>query len=541
MNKKVVFAPQASKELVEGINILTNAVKTTLGPKGRKVIIETIYGRPHATKDGVTVANSINLEDPTQNLGVQIVKQAAAKTLEQCGDGTTTATVLAGSIINKGLKYIESGINPTSLAEGMQAAYNTIVDHVLENSKQVKDSKTAIMDVASISANNDRELGRIISSAINMVGKDGVVLVQESKTIDTYISEIDGIKFDRSYISPYFITNQSKQTVELEDPYILIYDKKIRAASELVPILEQVASKSRPLLIVAEDVESQALSLLIINKMRGNLQAAAIKAPGYGDRRQKSLEDLAVATGATLISESMSRTISSVSLKDLGSASRVIIDRQNTTIIEAKGNPEAVAQRVEQIRGELEVAATGWEKEKNKERLAQLGAKMAVIHIGAVTEAELKEKKDRVDDALHATQAAIEFGIVEGCGLALARASQADFTVRPDDISYNAGIKIITEAVLTPSMEIIRNGGKSPEVIVNKCLTENIGYNAATDKWENLFESGVIDPYIVPITALKTAISVASLILSSEVTVVNSGPLMDAGHPDIDTSRLTDF
>jgi chaperonin GroEL len=540
MNKKVVFAPQASKELIEGVNILTNAVKTTLGPKGKKVIIETIYGRPHATKDGVTVANAINLSDPTQNLGAQIVKQAAAKTLEQCGDGTTTATVLAGALINKGLKYVESGINPTMLNAGMLSAYDSILEYVQSNSKQVKGDPKAIHNVASISANNDKELGKVISDAIEMVGEDGVVLVQESKTTSTYISEIDGIKFDRSYISPYFVTNQGKQTVELEDPYILIYDKKIRAASELVPILEQVASKSRSLLIVAEDVESQALSLLVINKMRGNLQAAAIKAPGYGDRRQKLMEDLAIATGATLISESMSRTLSSVSLKDLGSASRVIIDRQNTTIIEAKGNPEAVKNRVEQIRGELEIAATGWEKEKNKERLAQLGAKMAIIHIGAVTEAELKEKKDRVDDALHATQAAIEFGIVEGCGLALARASTANF-ISSEDVSFAAGVKIVTEAILTPSMEIIRNGGKSPEVIIDKCLTNNVGYNAATDKYEDLFQSGVIDPYIVPITALKTAISVASLILSSEVTVVNADNPIDREHPDIDTSRLTDF
>lgn len=540
MNKNVTFAPDAQKELVKGINILADAVKATVGPKGRKVIIESIYGTPHATKDGVTVANAINLSESVQNMGVQIVKQAAAKTLEQCGDGTSASITLAQAIVNKGFKYLESGINPTLLTLGMKDATNTIVKFITDNSKQVDDAATMV-NVATVSANNDVWMGEIISDALNLVGKEGVVLVQESKTVDTYISEISGIKFDRSYISPYFITNPAKQTVELEDPYILIFDKKIRAASDIVPVLEQVASKSRPLLIIADDVESQALSLLVINKMRGNLNVAAIKAPGYGDRRQKLLEDLAIATGANLISESSGMTLSKTTLKDLGSASKVVIDKQNTTIIEAKGDSGNIQKRVEEIRGELENSTSGWEKEKNKERLAQLGAKMAILHVGAVTEAELKEKKDRIDDALHATQAALQYGIVEGGGLALARASEyllsTPLSSNPD---VRLGQRIIAEAVLSPAQTIILNGGQSPDLIIDRCLKEKIGYNSADNTYADLFKEGIVDPLTVPTTALKTAVSVASLILSSNVVLTNEQQV-STSNTDIDTSRLMDF
>lgn len=543
MNKNVTFAPDAQKELVKGINILADAVKATIGPKGRKVIIETAYGTPHATKDGVTVANAINLAESVPNMGAQIIKQAAAKTLEQCGDGTTNATVLAQAIVNKGFKYLESGINPTLLTLGMKDASNKVGEFLRVNSREVDGDWSTIANVATVSANNDVWMGDTIAEALKLVGKDGVVLVQESKSVDTYITEVSGIKFDRSYISPYFVNNPTKQTVEFEDPFILIYDKKIRAASEIVPLLEQVASKSRPLLIIADDVESQALSLLVINKMRGNLNVAAIKAPGFGDRRQKLLEDLAVATGATLISESSGRTLSSATIKDLGSASKVVIDKQNTTVVEAKGDAEKIAARVEEIRSELDISATGWEKEKNKERLAQLGAKMAILHVGAVTEAELKEKKDRIDDALHATQAAMAYGIVEGGGFALARAAEylKDIVGYSTNSDVALGQKIIIESIIAPAQAILLNGGLSPDIIIDRCLKEKIGYNSATDTYVDLFKEGIVDPLTVPTTALQAAVSVASLILSSNVVLTNDLTTAQSSHSDIDTSRLMDF
>lgn len=543
MNKNVTFAPDAQKELVKGINILADAVKATIGPKGRKVIIETAYGTPHATKDGVTVANAINLAESVPNMGAQIIKQAAAKTLEQCGDGTTNATVLAQAIVNKGFKYLESGINPTLLTLGMKDASNKVGEFLRVNSREVDGDWGTIANVATVSANNDVWMGDTIAEALKLVGKDGVVLVQESKSVDTYITEVSGIKFDRSYISPYFVNNPAKQTVEFEDPFILIYDKKIRAASEIVPLLEQVASKSRPLLIIADDVESQALSLLVINKMRGNLNVAAIKAPGFGDRRQKLLEDLAVATGATLISESSGRTISSATIKDLGSAAKVVIDKQNTTVVEAKGDAEKIAARVEEIRSELDVSATGWEKEKNKERLAQLGAKMAILHVGATTEVELKEKKDRIDDALHATQAAMAYGIVEGGGFALARAAEylKDVVGFSTNSDVALGQKIIIESIIAPAQAILLNGGLSPDIIIDRCLKEKIGYNSATDTYVDLFKEGIVDPLTVPTTALQAAVSVASLILSSNVVLTNDLTTAQSSNSDIDTSRLMDF
>ncbi|OWT54177.1 chaperonin GroEL [Candidimonas nitroreducens] len=518
--KQVFFGDDARVRIVRGVNILANAVKTTLGPKGRNVVLERSFGAPTVTKDGVSVAKEIELKDKFENIGAQLVKEVASKTSDNAGDGTTTATVLAQAVVEEGLKYVAAGINPMDLKRGIDKAVAAAVEELKKLSKPCTTSKE-IAQVGSISANSDSSIGEIIANAMDKVGKEGVITVEDGKSLDNELDVVEGMQFDRGYLSPYFINNPDKQVSALEDPYVLIYDKKISNIRDLLPVLEQVAKSSRPLLIIAEDVEGEALATLVVNNIRGILKTTAVKAPGFGDRRKAMLEDIAILTGGNVISEETGMSLEKATLEDLGQAKRVEIAKENTTIIDGAGDSKSIEARVKQVRVQIEEATSDYDREKLQERVAKLAGGVAVIRVGAATEVEMKEKKARVEDALHATRAAVEEGIVPGGGVALIRAKAAVAKVKGDNADQDAGIKLVLRAVEAPLRTIVANAGDEPSVVVNAVANGkgNYGFNAATGEYGDLVEQGVLDPTKVTRTALQNAASVASLLLTTEAAV----------------------
>jgi chaperonin GroEL len=518
--KQVSFGNQSRAKLVEGVNILANAVKVTLGPKGRNVVIQKTFGSPIITKDGVTVAKEIELEDKLQNMGAQMVKEVASKTADKAGDGTTTATVLAQSIVKEGMKFVTAGMNPMDLKRGIDKAVTAAVAELNKISKPCSTNKE-ITQVASISANSDETIGQLIASAMDKVGKDGVITVEDGKGLEDELDVVEGMQFDRGYLSPYFINNPEKQESVLEDPYILICDKKISNIRDLLPVLESVAKSGKPLFIIAEDVEGEALATLVVNTMRGIIKTVAVKAPGFGDRRKAMLEDIAVLTNAQVISEDIGFTLEKATIDQLGRAARVEVDKENTTIIGGAGDKELIEARVNAIRTQIEVATSDYDKEKLQERVAKLAGGVAVIKVGAATEVEMKEKKDRIDDALHATRAAVEDGIVAGGGVALIRAKIAIKDLKGSNPDQDAGIKIVLRAMEEPLRQIAANCGDPADVVVAKVAegTGNFGYNAATSEYADLVETGVIDPTKVTKTALINAASVAGLLLTTDCAI----------------------
>jgi chaperonin GroEL len=531
-SKLVTFGNDSRTRLVEGINILADAVKVTLGPKGRNVVIEKSYGAPHITKDGVTVAKSIELEDRQQNMGAQMVKEVASKTADKAGDGTTTATVLAQSIVKEGMKYVAAGINPMDLKRGIDQAVLAAVQE-LDRIKKPCTTTKEIAQVGSISANSDANIGDIIARAMEKVGKDGVITVEDGKGLDNELEVVEGMQFDRGYLSPFFITNQERQTVTLDDPFVLLCDKKISSIRDLLPVLEQVAKAGRPLVIVAEDVESEALATLVVNNMRGILKTVAVKAPGFGDRKKAMLEDIAVLTGGTVVAEETGLTLEKTALDMLGRASRVEVNKDNTVIVGGAGDSEKIKERVTALRVQVQEATSDYDKEKLQERVAKLAGGVAVIRVGAATEVEMKEKKDRIDDALHATRAAVEDGIVPGGGVALLRAREAiKGRLQGANSDQDAGIRIVMRAMEEPLRCIAFNAGDEPSVIVNKVLegSGNYGYNAANATYGDLVEQGVIDPTKVAKVALTNAASIAGLILTTDCSI-NDIPSKDAPAP----------
>jgi len=518
--KQVQFGDDARVRIVRGVNVLANAVKTTLGPKGRNVVLERSFGAPTVTKDGVSVAKEIELKDKFENIGAQLVKDVASKTSDNAGDGTTTATVLAQAIVQEGLKYVAAGFNPIDLKRGIDKAVTAAVEQLKKQSKPVTTSKE-IAQVGSISANSDSSIGKIIADAMDKVGKEGVITVEDGKSLDNELDVVEGMQFDRGYLSPYFINNPDKQVAALDDPYILIFDKKISNIRDLLPVLEQVAKSSRPLLIIAEDVEGEALATLVVNNIRGILKTTAVKAPGFGDRRKAMLEDIAILTGGTVISEETGLSLEKATLAELGQAKRIEVAKENTTIIDGAGDGKSIEARVKQIRVQIEEATSDYDREKLQERVAKLAGGVAVIRVGAATEVEMKEKKARVEDALHATRAAVEEGVVAGGGVALLRAKQAIADLKGDTPDQNAGIKLILRAVEEPLRIIVTNAGEEASVVVNTVLNGkgNYGYNAATGEYTDLVEQGVLDPTKVTRTALQNAASVASLLLTAEAAV----------------------
>jgi chaperonin GroEL len=518
--KQVLFGDDARVRIVRGVNILANAVKTTLGPKGRNVVLERSFGAPTVTKDGVSVAKEIELKDRFENIGAQLVKEVASKTSDSAGDGTTTATVLAQSIVVEGLKYVAAGINPMDLKRGIDKAVAAAVAELHVLSKPCTTTKE-IAQVGSISANSDHSIGKIIADAMEKVGKEGVITVEDGKSLDNELDVVEGMQFDRGYLSPYFINNQEKQVSALDDPYVLLFDKKVSNIRDLLPILEQVAKSSRPLLIIAEDVEGEALATLVVNNIRGILKTTAVKAPGFGDRRKAMLEDIAILTGGTVISEETGLSLEKATLAELGQAKRIDIGKENTTIIDGAGDTKAIEARVKQIRAQIEEATSDYDREKLQERVAKLAGGVAVIRVGAATEIEMKEKKARVEDALHATRAAVEEGIVPGGGVALIRARAAIAKVKGDNADQDAGVQLVLRAVEEPLRTIVANAGDEPSVVVNNVANGkgNYGYNAATGEYGDLVEQGVLDPTKVTRTALQNAASVASLLLTTEVAV----------------------
>jgi chaperonin GroEL len=519
--KQVLFGDDARVRIVRGVNVLANAVKTTLGPKGRNVVLERSFGAPTVTKDGVSVAKEIELKDKFENIGAQLVKDVASKTSDNAGDGTTTATVLAQAIVMEGLKYVAAGFNPIDLKRGIDKAVAAAVAELKKQSKPVTTSKE-IAQVGSISANSDSSIGQIIADAMDKVGKEGVITVEDGKSLENELDVVEGMQFDRGYLSPYFINNPDKQVSVLDDPYILIFDKKISNIRDLLPVLEQVAKSSRPLLIIAEDVEGEALATLVVNNIRGILKTTAVKAPGFGDRRKAMLEDIAILTGGTVISEETGMSLEKASLAELGQAKRIEVGKENTTIIDGAGDSKSIEARVKQIRVQIEEATSDYDREKLQERVAKLAGGVAVIRVGAATEVEMKEKKARVEDALHATRAGVEEGVVAGGGVALLRAKQAIADLKGDTPDQNAGIKLILRAVEEPLRTIVTNAGEEASVVVNNVLNGkgNFGYNAATGEYTDLVEQGVLDPTKVTRTALQNAASVASLLLTAEAAVV---------------------
>ena len=519
--KQVLFAEDARVRIVRGVNTLANAVKTTLGPKGRNVVLERSFGAPTVTKDGVSVAKEIELKDKFENIGAQLVKDVAAKTSDNAGDGTTTATVLAQAIVQEGLKYVAAGFNPIDLKRGIDKAVAAAVVELQKISKPVTTSKE-IAQVGSISANSDSSIGQIIADAMDKVGKEGVITVEDGKSLENELDVVEGMQFDRGYLSPYFINSPEKQVAALDDPYVLIFDKKISNIRDLLPVLEQVAKSSRPLLIIAEDVEGEALATLVVNNIRGILKTTAVKAPGFGDRRKAMLEDIAILTGGTVISEETGMSLEKASLQDLGQAKRIEVAKENTTIIDGAGDSKSIEARVKQIRAQIEEATSDYDREKLQERVAKLAGGVAVIRVGAATEVEMKEKKARVEDALHATRAAVEEGVVAGGGVALLRAKQAIAELQGATPDQNAGIKLILRAVEEPLRTIVTNAGEEASVVVNNVLNGkgNFGYNAATGEYTDLVAQGVLDPTKVTRTALQNAASVASLLLTAEAAVV---------------------
>ncbi len=518
--KIVQFHDNARERMVRGVNVLANAVKVTLGPKGRNVVLDRSFGAPIITKDGVTVAKEIELKDKFENMGAQMVKEVASKTADVAGDGTTTATVLAQAIVQEGMKYVAAGMNPMDLKRGIDKAVHAVVDELKKLSKPCTTSKE-IAQVATISANADTDIGEIIARAMDKVGKEGVITIEEGKSLENELEVVEGMQFDRGYLSPYFINDPDKQMAVLEDPFILLHDKKISSIRDLLPILEQVAKAGKPLLIVAEDVEGEALATLVVNSIRGILKVAAVKAPGFGDRRKAMLEDMAILTGGTVISEETGKKLEKTELTDLGRAKRVEIHKETTTIIDGAGDKAKIQARIKAIQAQIEETTSDYDREKLQERVAKLAGGVAVIKVGAATEVEMKEKKDRVDDALHATRAAVEEGIVPGGGVALLRARAAIKDLKGDNHDQDAGIKIVLRAIEEPLRAIAANAGEEPSVVVAKVLEGkgNFGWNAATGEYGDLMAMGVIDPTKVTRTALQNAASVAGLILTTDATV----------------------
>ncbi|HOW62882.1 MAG TPA: chaperonin GroEL, partial [Candidatus Contendobacter sp.] len=518
--KDVKFGDDARSRMVRGINVLANAVKVTLGPRGRNVLLDKAFGAPTVTKDGVSVAKEIELEDKFENMGAQMVKEVASKTSDVAGDGTTTATVLAQAIVREGMKAIAAGMNPMDLKRGIDKAVVATVEELRKLSKPCTDDK-AIAQVGTISANADEVVGQIIADAMKKVGKEGVITVEEGKGLENELDVVEGMQFDRGYISPYFINNQQNMTAELENPLILLYDKKISGIRDLLPVLESVAKASKPLLIVAEDVEGEALATLVVNTIRGIVKVAAVKAPGFGDRRKAMLQDIAILTGGQVISDEVGLSLEKTTLADLGTARKIVVAKENTTLIDGAGKVDEIKGRVEQIRRQIEEATSDYDKEKLQERVAKLAGGVAVIKVGAATEIEMKEKKARVEDALHATRAAVEEGVVAGGGVALIRALQAIKGLKGANEDQNHGIAIALRAMEAPLREIVANAGEEPSVILNKVLenTGNYGYNAATNEFGDLVEMGVLDPTKVTRFALQNAASVAALLITTEAMV----------------------
>ena len=534
MAKEIKFDIESRDALKRGVDALANAVKVTLGPKGRNVVIEKSFGAPHVTKDGVSVAKEIELEDRVENMGAQMVKEVASKTNDIAGDGTTTATVLAQAIVREGLKNVAAGANPMDLKRGIDKAVTAVVENLKSQSQEVGNDSEKIKQVASVSANNDETIGSLIAEAFGKVGKEGVITVEEAKGIDTTVDVVEGMQFDRGYQSPYFVTNPEKMIAELENPYILLVEKKISSMKDLLPVLEPVAQSGKALLIICEEVEGEALATLVVNKLRGSLKIAAVKAPGFGDRRKAMLEDIAILTGGTVISEERGFTMENATLDMLGTAEKIVIDKDNTTLVNGGGDEALIKGRVSQIKAQMETTTSDYDKEKLQERLAKLAGGVAVLYVGAASEVEMKEKKDRVDDALHATRAAVEEGIVPGGGVALVRSISALINLKGDNQDQDTGIKIIRRAIEEPLRQIVANAGGEGSVIVAKVSEENgdFGFNAKTDEYVNMYEAGIIDPTKVVRVALENAASVSGMLLTTEcvITEVKSAePAMPMG------------
>lgn len=523
MAKQVKYNVEARDALKRGVDILANAVKVTLGPKGRNVIIDKKFGSPAITKDGVTVAKEIELKDPIENMGAQMVKEVASKTADIAGDGTTTATVLAQAIVTAGIKNVAAGANPMDLKRGIDKAVAAVVENLKKQSQAVGDDNNKIKQVASISANNDEVIGSLIAEAMQKVGKDGVITVEEAKGTETEVKTVEGMQFDRGYLSPYFVTNADKMEAELDSPYILIYDKKISNMKELLPVLEKTVQTGKPLLIIAEDLDGEALATLVVNKIRGSLKVAAVKAPGFGDRRKAMLEDIAILTGGIVISEERGYKLENADLTYLGTAEKVVIDKDNTTVINGAGQSEDIKARVSQIKAQIETTTSDYDKEKLQERLAKLSGGVAVLYVGAASEVEMKEKKDRVDDALHATRAAVEEGIVAGGGVAFIRAVESLSELKGANEDETTGIAIVKRAIEEPLRQICENAGIEGSIVVQKVKegTGDFGYNARTDVYEYLIGAGVIDPTKVSRVALENAASIAAMLLTTEVVLAD--------------------
>jgi len=535
--KEVRFSDSARQRMLKGVDVLANAVKVTLGPKGRNVVLDKSFGAPTVTKDGVSVAKEIELEDKFENMGAQMVKEVASQTSDIAGDGTTTATVLAQSIVREGLKSVAAGMNPMDLKRGIDKAVAAATEELAAMSKPCNDEK-AVAQVGTISANSDESIGSIIAEAMNKVGKEGVITVEEGKSLDNELDVVEGMQFDRGYLSPYFITNQDAMAAELEEPYVLLYDKKISNIRDLLPTLEAVAKSGKPLLIIAEDIEGEALATLVVNSMRGIIKTCAVKAPGFGDRRKAMLQDIAILTGGQVISEEVGLSLDKVTLEDLGTAKRVTVDKDNTTVVDGAGSSDEINARVEQIRTQIDQATSDYDKEKLQERVAKLAGGVAVIKVGAATEVEMKEKKDRVDDALHATRAAVEEGIVPGGGVALVRAIAAVDKIKGDNHEQDIGIGIAKRAMEEPLRQIVQNAGGEPSVVVAKVRegSGNFGYNAANGEYGDMVELGILDPTKVTRYALQNAASVAGLMVTTEAMIADM-PKDDApaggGMPDM--------
>ena len=523
MAKDIKYNLDARDGLRRGVDQLANTVKVTLGPKGRNVVIDKAFGGPQITKDGVTVAKEIELSDRLENMGAQMLKQVASKTNDLAGDGTTTATVLAQAIVKEGLKNVAAGANPLDLKRGIDKAVAATVENLKKQAQKVGNDPEKIKQVAAISANNDETIGELIAEAFSKVGKEGVITVEEAKGMDTTVDVVEGMQFDRGYISPYFVTNTEKMNAVLEDPYVLLYDKKISSMKELLPILEPVVQAGRALMIIAEDVDGEALATLVVNRLRGTIKVCAVKAPGFGDRRKAMLEDIAILTGGTVISEERGYTLENSTLDMLGTARTVTVDKDNTTIVGGKGSSEAIEARVKQIRAQIETTTSDYDREKLQERLAKLAGGVAVLYVGAASEVEMKEKKDRVDDALHATRAAVEEGIVPGGGVALVRAKEAIKAVKAENKDEQTGVEIVLRAIEEPLRTIVNNAGGEGSVVVAKVEAgkDDFGFNAKTDEYVNMFQAGIIDPTKVTRVALENAASVAGMILTTEAAVVD--------------------
>ncbi len=533
MAKDIKFDIDARDGLKRGVDALANAVKVTLGPKGRNVIVSKSFGAPQVTKDGVTVAKEIELEDALENMGAQMVKEVASKTNDLAGDGTTTATVLAQAIVKEGLKNVAAGANPMDLKRGIDKAVEAIVNNLTKQSKKVGDSSEKIKQVAAISANNDETIGDLIAQAFNKVGKEGVITVEEAKGTDTYVDVVEGMQFDRGYLSPYFVTDSEKMIADLDNPYILLYDKTISTMKDLLPVLEPVAQSGKPLLIIAEDVDGEALATLVVNKLRGSLKIAAVKAPGFGDRRKAMLEDIAILTKGTVISEERGFSLENANIDMLGSCEKVTIDKDNTTIVNGAGNAKDIKARVNQIKAQIETTTSDYDKEKLQERLAKLAGGVAVLYVGAASEVEMKEKKDRVDDALHATRAAVEEGIVAGGGVAFIRAQAVLSKVQTDNADEATGLQIVSRAIESPLRTIVENAGGEGSVVVAKVFDGkgDFGYDAKTEKYVDMMKAGIIDPKKVTRIALENAASVAGMILTTECALTDIKEDTPAGPP----------